>query len=319
MINSTNKKRIIIYLVFAFGISWTTGLVIFLTGGLKNSPILSIGGVQVTLALILLATIYMFGPAIANILTRLLTKEGKRDLFIQPNFNNRGWLKYLAAWLLPGILTIAGIVVFFLIFPEYYDAEFTMLREQISQTGSVNNLNPWFIVAAQTFQALLLSPLLNAIPTFGEEFGWRGYLQPKLMPLGGRKAVLLTGVIWGIWHWPIILMGHNYGSDYFGAPFLGPLAMVWFTVSLSIIYGWITIKVDNFWPAVIAHGAGNGIASLGLLFVKGNPDLILGPTPAGLIGGIGFTATAPLIFLLPNSHKSKNQKTNQDLNETVIS
>ena len=204
MITSTNKKRIFIYLAFAFGTSWTTGLVIFLTGGLENSPSLSIAGVQVTLAYILLATIYMFGPAIANILTRLLTKEGKKDLLIQPNFDNRRWHMYLVAWLLPGILTIAGMIVFFLLFPGYFDAELAMLRDQLSQTGSMKNLNPWFIIAAQTFQALLLAPLLNAIPTLGEEFGWRGYLQPKLMPLGGRNAVLLTGIIWGVWHLSLI-------------------------------------------------------------------------------------------------------------------
>lgn len=248
----------------------------------------------------------MFGPVVANVLTRILTREGKEDLFLKPNFDQGRWKMYLAGWFLPGILTIIGIIAYFLVFPVQYDTGLTMLRDQISQSGN-NNLNPWLVVAAQTFQALLLTPLLNAIPTFGEEFGWRGYLQPKLMPLGERKAVLLTGIIWGVWHWPIILMGHNYGTDYFGAPFLGPLAMVWFTIVLSIIYGWITIKAESVWPAVIAHGAGNEIAALGLLFIQGNPDLILGPTPAGLIGGVGLTITALIIFLLPNGLKPVNQ------------
>ena len=85
--------------------------------------------------------------------------------------------------------------------------------------------------------------------------------------------------------------------------------MVWFTVALSAIYGWITIKAESVWPAVIAHGAGNGIAALGLLFVQGNPDLILGPTPAGFIGGIGITAAALIILLSPNMLKPKNEKT----------
>ncbi len=306
MITSTNKKRIFIYLAFAFGISWTTGLVIFLTGGLENSPSLSIAGVQVTLAHILLATMYMFGPAIANIITRILTKEGKENLLMQPKFDYQRWKMYLAGWFLPGILTIIGMVVYFLLFPGQYDSGLTMLRDQISQSGSMNKLNPWFIVIVQTLQAMLLSPLLNAIPTFGEEFGWRGYLQPKLMPLGGRKAVLLTGILWGVWHWPIILMGHNYGSDYFGAPFLGPLGMVWFTVSLSIIFGWVTIKAANVWPAVIAHGAINGIAGISLLFVQGNPDPLLGPTPVGLIGGMGLTIAALIIFLIPNTFRRES-------------
>ena len=307
MITSTNKIRIIIYLAFAFGISWTTGLVIYLTGSLENSPSLSVGGVQVTLALILLATSYMFGPAIANVLTRFVTKEGKEDLFLQPYFDNKRWLMYLAAWFLPGILTIVGLMAFFLLFPIFFDSELSFLSEQISQTGSMNNPNPWVIIAAQTFQAFLLAPMLNTVSCFGEEFGWRGYLQPKLMPLGGRKAVLLTGLIWGVWHWPIILMGHNYGTDYFGAPFLGPLAMVWFTIALSVIFGWVTIKAASVWPAVIAHGAINGIAGISLLFVQGNPDPLFGPTPVGLIGGLGLTAAALIIFLLPNALNPKDQ------------
>jgi uncharacterized protein len=186
-------------------------------------------------------------------------------------------------------------VLYFLIFPQYYDPELTLLTQQMIP-AEMEAINPWVIVVAQTFQAILLAPLLNAIPTFGEEFGWRGYLQPKLMPLGGKKAILITGVIWGVWHWPIILMGHNYGLDYFGAPFLGPLAMVWFCIILGIFFGWVTIKTNSVWPAVIGHGAINGIAALGFLLIRGNPDMLLGPSPAGLIGGLGFTILAAILF-----------------------
>jgi len=302
-IEKINHKRILFFLVFSFGISWATGLVIYLTGGLENSPTYDIGGAEISLALILLATAYMFGPALANLITRLITKEGTNNLFLKPNFENKRWRYYLAAWFLPGLLTIIGMILFFLLFPNYFDSGLSTLKDMLSESGQTGNINPWLVTVIQTIQALLISPLLNALPTFGEEFGWRGYLQPKLMPLGGQKAVLLTGVIWGIWHWPVILMGYNYGKDYFGAPFLGPLAMVWFTLSLSIIFGWLTIKAENVWPAVIAHGALNGIASLGILFVKNNPDPLLGPAPVGIIGGIGLTLTALLLLANPSSLK----------------
>jgi len=302
-IEKINHKRILFFLVFSFGISWATGLVIYLTGGLENSPTYDIGGAEISLALILLATAYMFGPALANLITRLITKEGTNNLFLKPNFENKRWRYYLAAWFLPGLLTIIGMILFFLLFPNYFDSGLSTLKDMLSESGQTGNINPWLVTVIQTVQALLISPLLNALPTFGEEFGWRGYLQPKLMPLGGQKAVLLTGVIWGIWHWPVILMGYNYGKDYFGAPFLGPLAMVWFTLSLSIIFGWLTIKAENVWPAVIAHGALNGIASLGILFVKNNPDPLLGPAPVGIIGGIGLTLTALLLLANPSSLK----------------
>jgi uncharacterized protein len=304
MINAIDKKRIIVFLVFAFGISWVTGLILYLTGGLENSPIYEIAGGQVSLALILLPTFYMFGPAIANILTRWITREGKQNLLLQPNFDRGRWVHFLAAWVLPGVLTIIGMSLFFLVFPRYYDSGLNTLRQQMILAGA-GDVSPMMIVAVQTIQAILIAPLLNAIPTFGEEFGWRGYLQPKLMPLGGRKAVLLTGVIWGVWHWPVILMGYNYGFDYFGAPVLGLLAMVWFTIVTGTLFGWVTIKTDNVWPAVIGHGALNGIAALSLLFIEGEPSTLLGPTPVGLIGGIGFTIVALIIFLLPNALKPK--------------
>jgi uncharacterized protein len=305
MINATDKKRIYIFLAFAFGISWLTGLVLYLTGGLENSPVYKIAGGEVSLALILLPTSYMFGPALANILTRWVTREGKQNMLLQPNFDRGRWLYFLAAWVLPGVLTIIGMMLFFLVFPRFYDSSLTTLRQQMILAGA-GGVSPIVIVLAQTIQAILIAPLLNAIPTFGEEFGWRGYLQPKLMPLGGRKAVLLTGVIWGVWHWPVILMGYNYGFGYFGEPVLGLLAMVWFTVVISALFGWVTIKTDTVWPAVIAHGALNGIAALSLLFLQGEPSSLLGPTPVGLIGGLGFSIAALIIFLLPNALKPKS-------------
>lgn len=317
METSVDKKRILIFLAFAFGISWAGALIIYLTGGLENSPVYDIAGAQISLALILLPTVYMFGPAIANILTRWVTGEGRQDLHLRPRFENKRWVHFLAAWVLPGLLTIAGLILFFIILPKYFDSDFTLLRNQLSTTG-VDDVNPWLIIVLQTVQAILMAPMLNAIPTFGEEFGWRGYLQPKLMPLGGRKAILLTGLIWGVWHWPVILMGYNYGLDYFGAPFLGPLMMVWFTLILSALLGWVTIKANNVWPAVIGHGALNGIAALGLLFVQGEPSTLLGPSPVGLIGGAGFTIVALIIFFHPHAlepklEESQPPSTSEDL------
>ena len=297
MISTENRKRIWIFLSFAFGISWLTGLVIYRTGGLVNSPTFDFAGAPISLAYLLLATAYMYGPALANLFTRLSTREGKQSLLLEPHFNQGGWHYFLAAWFLPGFLTIAGAAVFFLLFPRFFDPNLTLVRESLAAQPQEVPISPWVAVILQTLQALLLAPLLNAIATFGEEFGWRGYLLPKLAPLGERKAALLVGVIWGVWHWPVILMGYNYGFNYFGEPVLGPLAMMWFTLSLSVFLSWLTYESHSIWPAVIAHGALNGIASLGLLAIQGEPSSILGPAPTGVIGGLGFTLLA--LILLP--------------------
>ena len=308
MQSKIEKKRLLLFLGFAFGISWLTALVIYLTGGIQNSPILSLGGTPVSLAYLLVATAYMFGPMIANILTRLITREGKEGLLLEPKFDHGRWIFWLLAWLLPGVFTILGAVVFFLLFPAHFDPELGAITQQLEAVGSTTSASPWLILASQTIQAMLMAPLLNAIPTFGEEFGWRGYLQPKLMPLGGRKAVLLTGVIWGVWHWPVILMGYNYGLDYFGAPFLGPLAMVWFTVALAVIFGWLSLKAQSVWPAVVGHGALNGIAGIGILLAKGNPSSLLGPAPTGVIGGLAISLFALILLVNPKSFTPKEEQ-----------
>jgi CAAX protease family protein len=292
-------KRIYIYLAISFGIAWITGLVIYLTGGLVNSPKLT---GNISLAFVLLATTYMGAPALANLLTRITTEEGWQNAFLRPKFK-KSWLYWVMAWVGPGILTIFGAVIFFLIFPQFYDSTFTVLREMISSSAvaagqPLPEINPWIIVIAQTIQAILIAPAINAIPTLGEEFGWRAYLQPKLVSLmDNRKAVLLTGVIWGVWHWPAILMGHNYGLEYPGVPWLGPLAMVWFCIVLGTFIGWVSLKGGSVWPAVIAHAAINGIAGIGALLVKGDVNPILGPMPVGVIGSIGFSIVAMIIMM----------------------
>ena len=311
MLKKTDQKRVWIFLGFAFGISWSTGLVIYLTGGLQDSPMLSVEGTSFSLAYLLLATTYMFGPALANLLTRWVTREGKADLMLEPHFDQKRWVYWLCAWFLPGVLTMVGMVIFFIMFPQFYDSQLGLITSQLAAQETQTALSSWMVVIIQVVQALFLSPLLNAVSTFGEEFGWRGYLLPKLLPLGTRKAVLLSGVIWGVWHWPVILMGYNYGLDYFGAPVLGPLAMVWFTVILSVLFSWITIKTENVWPAVIAHGALNGIAGLGLLFLQGEPSTLLGPAPTGFIAGLGFTLAALLLYLIPSALTKKDQTKNQ--------
>ena len=88
-----NKKRLFIFLAFAFGISWLTALVIFLTGGLVNSPEL-VPGTGISLALVLLASVYMWGPALANIITRAITKATRS---MDRRFKT-GWKYWLAGW-----------------------------------------------------------------------------------------------------------------------------------------------------------------------------------------------------------------------------
>ncbi|MBN1373244.1 MAG: CPBP family intramembrane metalloprotease [Anaerolineaceae bacterium] len=298
-----DTRRVLIYLAFAFGIAWLAGLVVYLTGGLANSQEL-FPGTGITWVALLLPVAYMGAPAIAHVLTRVITKEGWKNVGLRLNFR-KGWPYWLMAWFGPAVLTIVGIIVYFLIFPQHYDPELGQVKELLARseamTGVKSPITPWTLIIIQVAQAALIAPLINGLFTFGEEFGWRAYLQPKLMSLGPRKAMLWMGLIWGVWHWPLTAQGHNYGLEYAGFPWLGMLSMVWMTFGLGLFLGWMTFRAKSVWPAVIGHAAVNGIAALGLLFTKGEPSTLLGPSPAGWIGGVGFVVVALLIFFSPKA------------------
>ena len=71
---------------------------------------------------------------------------------------------------------------------------------------------------------LVYGPVINLFFAIGEEIGWRGFLYPALRQrMSTLPACLLVGAIWGLWHTPINLMGHNYGTSYPGFPWLGIL------------------------------------------------------------------------------------------------
>lgn len=99
--------------------------------------------------------------------------------------------------------------------------------------------------------------LLNALVATGEEFAWRGLLQPLLTDKFGLiKGLTILGFIWSMWHLPALLNGYNYPEN----PILGGLVL--FPIRLiatSYFYAWLTLKSKSFIPASIAHGAGNGI------------------------------------------------------------
>lgn len=107
-------------------------------------------------------------------------------------------------------------------------------------------------------QSIIISPFITLLITFGEEYGWRGYLQTELTEIMGKmKAVLLVGLIWGVWHAPVIAMGHNYP----GYPIEGMLLMIAYTVTLSVLFGLAFIKSGSVWLVSYLHGVNNQSAS----------------------------------------------------------
>ena len=237
----------------------------------------------------------MAAPALANVLTRWVTGEGRKDLYLRSRFKQtkRYWL---LAWLGTSFLVLLGMGIYYILLPQYYDPKLAAARKLLEQTtqsaGKAIPITPAMLVIIQILQAILIAPFINGLAAFGEEFGWRAYLFPKLMSLGGRKAMLAMGLIWGVWHWPVIFMGYEFGLSYPGFPWLGPLAMLWFTFVVGTYLGWLTLKARSVWPAALAHGSINAMGAIALLMVKGQPNPLLGPAGVGLLASLPFTLLA---------------------------
>lgn len=286
-------KRIIIFLALVFGITFAVefGIIYPLVGqyGYGTNPIVTLAVAGV-----------MFIPALCVVLTRLITGEGFKNSWLRPHF--KGNIKYyLFAWLAPSVLITIGAVVYYLCFPEQFDPNSGYIMKTMSEVGGElpANMPPLkVLIIGQTITAVLFGPILNFITCFGEEWGWRGYLLPKMADKMPRIPMLLiTGTIWGLWHAPIIAVGHNYGTDYWGFPIVGILMMCVFCIALGTIFSYLCMKTQSCIPGVIAHGAINSFAGAGLFFAATNNNALLGPTPAGIIGGCGLIAAAIIILI----------------------
>jgi CAAX protease family protein len=118
-------------------------------------------------------------------------------------------------------------------------------------------LSPDTFLILAALQSVLLAPILAIVIAFGEEYGWRGYLQSELLKLGRIRGVLLLGVIWGAWHWPIILMGFNYP----GYPLLGMVLMALYTTGLAVVLGYAVLRSGSVLLAAYLHALNNQVAN----------------------------------------------------------
>lgn len=150
---------------------------------------------------------------------------------------------------------------------------------------------PISVLVAVQVALLPIAAVFNGVLAFGEELGWRGWLLPGLQPLGDWPAVLLTGVVWGVWHSPLILLGYNFNEPNVG----GVVLMVTGCVAVGVLLGWLRIWSGSLWPCVFGHGAFNAAGGLIVLLSSADapPDFAL----AGPLG-VGTWVTAALFGVI---------------------
>lgn len=294
-------KKATLFVLITFVISFLLAGIYKLMGGDYSNK----------LAFTLLGTVYMFVPAISVlIIKKLIHKEAiVRDLLISFKINK--W--FVFAWFIMPIVIFVSLGIS-LLFPGItYDPEMTgmltrmqsmmtpeeyeKIAEQMQASLQSMPINPVWL---SLIQGLIAGITINAVAAFGEELGWRGFLLHEFRNMKFLKASLIIGFIWGIWHAPMILMGHNYPQH----PEAGILMMTIFCMLLSPLLMYITIKAKSVIAAAIAHGTMNAIAGISVMMIKGGNDLNAGIT--GLAGFIAIIVFVALIFVY-DMYISKNK------------
>lgn len=239
------------------------------------------------------APLAMFAPALAAI----LVQKGSGNRLLGPDGLGlqlgrlRWWFIGLFGF---AILCGATFALTALIDPAAV-ASRTELREAIGHLGGVPNIgSPDARGLAALALTVLVAPFLNLPLYLGEELGWRGFLTPRLVALMGRPGVLVAGAIWALWHLPLILLGYNYGAQ----PLVGMLVWIPLCMAFSVLLTALRNRGGAIWPAALAHGALNQLATLltGTVLVTARfTPLIDGA--AGLAGLLVFGTAASVVYL----------------------
>lgn len=282
------QTRLLPYLLVTFLVAW----------------VLMVGGIALIQTNLLfyqgLVALAMFAPMLGVLVT--CRGLGTQKTGIRWKLQLKGHLGcYALALWGPALLTLAGAALYFALYPQQFDGQMTVLAGQLGLESV-----PMSLLLIQIVQCVTFAPILNTFFALGEEVGWRGWLTPTLQGRLGRvPGVILSGVIWGIWHWPLILLaGYQYGLGYPGAPWTGLAGMCLFTTVIGILLSWLYDRTGSIWAPSLAHGAINAIAALPLYFLAdgGASGYLLGPTVAGVISVLPAALLA-VLALMPGKSK----------------
>lgn len=249
-----NKKlewaRLGIYIFLSYALSWIPCIILNVKYGGYTEWV---GLPEVALVSMLMAC----GPAAANVLTRLITKEGWKDSLL--HLRVKGNIRYyLFGMLFPlGCELIAGVILC-MMYGVALEAE-----DVASYIGMVMFMTGYAISIA--------------FYCFGEEFGWRGYMNQKMEPLlGTTGTVIVGGIVWGAWHAPLTVTGHNFGTEYWGFPWLGIVVMCVMCTGMGAAMMWVTKKTGSVYPTSILHTVFNYVCSYLVFGIAAIPEEMSG-------------------------------------------
>ncbi len=273
-----NRKKIFLYLFFTFSICWLTALIMHITD-------VEYGSIPFV---ILVAVFYMFIPAAVTIvLQKYIYKEplaeygftikniSVKHIFLTPAYYLAFILLTIAiVFILGNILHIPGFGAVSFQQEDVTNGIVNLIHGKFDDLKIIEMINkmpsPFILFLLGIFGGIFSGASVNLLFTFGEEFGWRGLLLRETQPMGFWKANFFIGIIWGVWHIPIILMGHNYPHY----PVLGSLMMIPFCISLSFIQAYLRLRSKTILAPSLFHGMINAGGPVTFIFFINYNELL---------------------------------------------
>lgn len=245
----TMNSKILLYLIVSFGFSWIIAAIIWKID--ESNPIIKSG----------LYFLFMCGPGIAGLICAWRFNKGQRVKVLGLSGPWTVW--FLWTWLLGIVLILGSSAIHYLspsVSPVAPVVGLGALLEEAGQGALLESVDSIpYVNLVLIAQWLLLAPLINIPLMLSEELGWRGWLWHELRLKGFWIASFWIGLLWGLWHIPIIALGHNYP----GMPIWGPIFFTVFCVLYSPIFSLVREKSKSVWGPCILHATTNGAAALG--------------------------------------------------------
>lgn len=297
----TPMKKALIFSVAVCGISWIAALTFHLTTGYTGPE----SGLESAAAYQKFAMLYMFLPMIVALILQAIDgkltihrpHKSRIQLKVKDNTMTQFHLRW--SWLV-AILIVPVVVALSILFSALFaevvspiDGTLALMQANgISELpAEMGRINDGIYILTTLISGLIAGSTINAIFAFGEEYGWRLYMVEALRGKSFLSSALFIGTIWGIWHAPLILMGHN------GYPnrWLGIVMMVLFCILSGIVELYFVRKSGTVWPAALFHGTINALAGLSVLMIPSGNTLLTGVT--GVAGLMALSVVIAALYL----------------------
>ena len=230
----------------------------------------------------------MFTPALGVLLLMGFCKTIRKDVLWRPTWRALAIAPYAVC--IPTLVAF-GIVAIFMSTGWGRSSFFEFSPNGVQVIGGPWLLGKgeqgWLLFVCNVVATGVVYSLISMVFGAGEELGWRGYLQGQLTERFGLfNGLVILGLLWSFWHLPLLLYGFNYPENrYLGAFVLSPLLLI----AASFFLAWLTLRARSFWPAALAHGAGDSIQGGVTTSIQSNkPGLYVYLTELALIVMVGL-------------------------------